>query len=49
VKELQDAGQKSVIWNGKDKNGVLVSAGIYFFQVHIPDGSLRTKKMVFLK
>ena len=49
VKELQDAGQKSVIWNGKDENGVSVSAGIYFFQVHIPDGSLRTKKMVLLK
>jgi len=49
VKELQDAGQKSVIWNGKDENGVSMSAGIYFCQVHIPDGSLRTKKMVLLK
>jgi len=28
---------------------VSVSAGIYFFQVHIPDGNLRTKKMVLLK
>ena len=49
VKELQDAGQKSVVWDGKDENGVSMSAGIYFCQVHIPDGSLRTKKMVLLK
>ncbi|MDP6397335.1 MAG: FG-GAP-like repeat-containing protein, partial [Candidatus Marinimicrobia bacterium] len=49
VKELQDAGHQSVVWDGKNEDGFSLSTGIYFFQVHIPDGNLRTKKMMLLK
>ena len=49
VKEFQDAGQQSVVWDGKNEDGLSLSTGIYFFQVHIPDGNLRTKKMMLLK
>jgi hypothetical protein len=49
VKELQDAGQQSVVWDGKNEDGFSLSTGIYFFHVHIPDGDLQTKKMILLK
>ena len=49
VKELQDAGQQSVVWDGKNEDGFSLSTGIYFFHVHIPDGDLQTKKMMLLK
>ena len=48
------AGYHHVIWNGKDKLGIQVSSGIYFYRIiaRATDGSeklVRTKKMIFAK
>jgi hypothetical protein len=48
VDELQDAGDKSIHWDGKDDNGNQVSSGIYFYRIQAGDYS-ETKGMVLLK
>jgi len=40
-------GSHSVIWNGKDKNGYMVSTGVYIYQLQA-DGISKTKKMTFI-
>jgi len=44
----QAKGQHSVIWDGTDENGKLVSSGIYFYKLVTPNKVL-TSKMVMLK
>ena len=51
--EDQNAGYKTVIWDGKNDDGDQVSAGIYFYQMHAPsslnfNGLTKTKKMIKL-
>jgi len=42
------AGVHQVVWDGRDKNGLLVSSGIYFYKIEAT--SFReVKQMVFLK
>lgn len=48
VDEVQDAGYKSVIWDGKDNSGKDVASGIYFFKIEAQNFD-KTKKMVLLK
>jgi hypothetical protein len=48
VKTNQEAGFKSVIWDGTNNQGKPVSAGVYFYQIQAGDFVL-TKKMVLLK
>jgi hypothetical protein len=48
VDELQDAGHKSVIWDGKDGRGQEVASGIYFYKISA-ENYRKTKKMVLLK
>ncbi len=43
-----DAGEHSVIWNGKDQNGADVSSGVYFYRVKTADG-VQNRKMLLLK
>ena len=43
-----DAGEHSVIWNGKDKNGTDVSSGVYFCRLKTVDG-VQNRKMLLLK
>lgn len=48
VNEFQTSGQKAMVWNGLDDNGVRVTSGLYIVQVNV--GSLRaTKKMILLR
>ena len=56
VRTIQNAGFKSVHWNGRDKSGKQVSAGIYLYRIQArqtdggPAGDfVQTKKMIFLK
>jgi peptidase C25-like protein/flagellar hook capping protein FlgD len=42
------AGEHSVLWNGKDIKGEVVSSGIYFYQVQTPSKTI-SKKMLLLK
>ena len=48
VKTNQEAGFKSVIWDGTNSQGKPVGAGVYFYQMQAGDFVL-TKKMVLLK
>ena len=48
VNEQQDSGQRSIIWNAKDKNGQPVSAGIYLYQMQAGD-FVQTKKLILIK
>lgn len=48
VDEDQEAGYKSVNWDGKDDQGKDVSTGIYFYQIKAGDFSV-AKKMILLK
>lgn len=48
VDEIQDAGYKSVIWDGKDIDGRDVASGIYFYKIEAQNFE-KTKKMVLLK
>lgn len=48
VNRFQPSGTKSVSWNGKDKYGISVSTGVYFYSLIIGDNSY-TKKMLLLR
>jgi len=48
VNETKDVGSYSVIWDGKNSNGLEVSSGAYFYQLVVGD-FISTKKMIFLK
>jgi len=48
VNQNHPAGYQNVIWDGKDNNGRLVSAGIYLCQM-VTDEFRKVRKMTFLK
>lgn len=48
VNEVQEAGHRSVTWDGKDDAGKEVASGIYFYKLQTGHFE-NTKKMVFLK
>lgn len=48
LNEKQNAGYKSITWNGRDNNGNMVSSGIYIYQM-ITDEFQKTRKMMLLK
>lgn len=43
-----DAGEHTVVFDGRDDSGNPVSAGVYFYRLKSPSGTL-TKKMILLK
>jgi hypothetical protein len=45
---IQEAGNTSIIWNGRDDDGELVSTGVYIYKIQSGIFS-QTKKMVLLK
>lgn len=47
VNEMQTAGERSVVWNGKDDQGVSVSSGLYLYRLTLGSMSL-TKTMVLM-
>ena len=48
VNETQSAGSKSVVWNGKDTSGRIVSSGLYIYRLEAKN-MVQNKKMLFLK
>jgi hypothetical protein len=48
VDELQDAGHKTLHWDGKNDNGSQVSSGIYFYRIQAGEYS-QTRRMVLLR
>jgi len=48
VNERKSAGTYSVIWNGRDENGVKVSSGVYFYRIDAGEFTM-TRKMILMK
>ncbi len=48
VNDHVEAGEHSIIWNGKDQNGADVSSGVYFYRLKTADG-VQNRKMLLLK
>jgi transglutaminase-like putative cysteine protease len=46
---LQEAGEHSVIWNGRSLNGIFITSGVYFYRITTGNGLTQTKRMVFIK
>jgi len=42
------AGQHSLVWNGTDASGKIVSSGVYFYRLQSADGN-ETRRMLLLK
>jgi hypothetical protein len=45
---IHDAGRYSVVWDGKNENGIRTASGVYFYRLLAGD-YVSTKKMVMLK
>jgi polyhydroxybutyrate depolymerase len=48
VDERKASGEHSLVWNGTDANGRMISPGVYFCRIDTP-GGYDTKSMIFLK
>jgi hypothetical protein len=48
VNDFKNAGEHSIIWNGRDSNGNRVSSGIYFYKLKAGDFQ-KVSKMILLK
>ncbi|MFH1214692.1 MAG: S8 family serine peptidase [Candidatus Neomarinimicrobiota bacterium] len=48
VNQAEDAGYKSVQWNGLDQRGQMISTGIYIYKIQAGNFT-QTKKMIFMK
>jgi len=48
VKETQQPGLKTVVWDGKDFMGNRMGAGIYIYQLK-SGNYVESKKMIFVK
>jgi hypothetical protein len=48
VDRTDDAGAKSVVWDGSDEHGLAVSSGVYFYRL-IGPGFSETRKMAVMK
>ncbi len=45
---LHPAGQHTIHWDGRASNGIIVSAGVYFYKLETPN-FLKVRKMLLLK
>jgi len=48
INDFQNAGYRSVIWDGKDDKGILVATGLYFYKINAGN-FIEVKKLVILK
>jgi hypothetical protein len=43
------SGEKTVLWNGTNSQGIKVGSGVYFYQLKTKSGFTKTQKMILLK
>jgi hypothetical protein len=48
VNKVESDGEHSVVWNGRNDDGIEVSSGVYFARLEV-EGTIRTRRVVFLK
>jgi hypothetical protein len=48
VNVFQSAGEKLVVWNGRDKSGQVVNSGVNIYSLRVGDAEL-SRKMMMLK
>jgi poly-gamma-glutamate capsule biosynthesis protein CapA/YwtB (metallophosphatase superfamily) len=48
VNEIQSPGHKSIIWDGKDNQGRVLSSGVYFYRLHVGEYA-QSQKLILLK
>jgi hypothetical protein len=48
INESQTAGNKTILWDGKDNNGIAVSSGVFIYRLKAGN-KVMSKKMLFLK
>ena len=48
VDAVQGPGYKAIAWDGKNKSGLPVGAGLYFYQIQTPT-YIHTKKMILVR
>jgi len=48
LNENLQSGKHSIVWNGVDDNGKLLSSGVYFYRLKTNSGS-QTRKMILMK
>jgi len=49
VNNIEEAGSHSVVWDGRNSDGLDVPCGIYFYQLKVGDEFVEMKKMVKVK
>ena len=45
----QQQGEHRVGWDGKDRNGIVVSSGVYYYRLMIDGVAIATKKIAHIK
>ena len=48
IDDRLEAGQHSTTWNGRDRDGQIVSSGVYFYRLKTENGE-QTRKMILMK
>ena len=48
VNEVQESGSISVVWDGMDNSGQVVSSGLYVYRLEV-GGEMRIRKMVVVR
>ena len=48
VHEAREAGRYSVVWDGRDAQGVAVGSGLYFARLEV-EGTVHTRKLLLLR
>ncbi|MCD4691414.1 MAG: T9SS type A sorting domain-containing protein [Calditrichales bacterium] len=48
VNDIQTAGEKSVVWNGRNSAGQIVSSGVYIYSLQAGN-EVHSRKMIFAR
>ena len=49
INQKMDCGNHSILWNGTDGKGNMVSPGVYLYQLKVNNIPLSTKKLVIIR